>query len=103
MEIAQENTFRKYLTNGINLFVGAGFSVLAKNKDDNFVPLGNSLKEMLAQRFGKESLVGLDLAKLSTVIESENKAAFREFLDQQFEIESFDERLSTGQKPHTAA
>ena len=48
VSIENENNFRSALSKGINLFLGAGFSVLAKNKDGSHLPLGEGLKDELS-------------------------------------------------------
>ena len=40
MKIEYEESFKKALGSGINLFCGAGFSVGAKNFNGDYLPLG---------------------------------------------------------------
>ena len=47
LSIEGDQAFKNALRDGINLFLGAGFSVLAKNKANDTLPLGNKLKKML--------------------------------------------------------
>ena len=67
------NMFKHEITKGINLFLGAGFSVLAKNGAGEFLPIGNKLSEKV---FDDKDLNidkkfrSLELSKLSTIIES---------------------------------
>lgn len=55
MIIENENTFLRNLTLGINLFVGAGFSVLAYDKSGKQLPVGSALLEELKTIFNVKS------------------------------------------------
>lgn len=52
MNIENEHLFNNALSTGINLFVGAGFSILAKDEDGNRLPLGSELSKELAAMYG---------------------------------------------------
>ena len=88
------NMFEHEITKGINLFLGAGFSVLAKNGAGEFLPIGNKLSEKV---FDDKDLNidkkfrSLELSKLSTIIESTNKDSFQKFLRKEFTVSSFDD------------
>lgn len=43
MKIANENSLSMALKTGINIFAGAGFSILAKDKQDRTLPLASNL------------------------------------------------------------
>ena len=47
-----KNTLIDAMHSGINLFVGAGFSVYAKDKNEKNLPTGNKLIEELHTIFG---------------------------------------------------
>lgn len=70
MEIQQQNTLEHALKNGINLFVGAGFSILAKDADNRKLPTGGQLAAELANHFSHNEI---PLPQLSTILESTNK------------------------------
>lgn len=53
MKIENENSLRHYLTDKINLFTGAGFSILAQDMDNKNLPLGSELNEELKIKFKK--------------------------------------------------
>jgi len=59
--IEYENIFKNALYSEVNLFVGAGFSILANNKDEKPLPLGRALAEEIVQFFGVDDLAGLPL------------------------------------------
>ncbi|MBP8809369.1 MAG: SIR2 family protein [Kofleriaceae bacterium] len=92
MHVENENTFQAALRSGLNLFLGAGFSVLAKNIDDQALPVGADLRRALIAAFGFEGLDTLDLAQLCTVIESSRAVELRDFLHRTFQVSAFDQR-----------
>ena len=53
ISIEHQNTLEHAFRNGINLFVGAGFSTLAKDKEGKNLPIGAKLGKELANHFGK--------------------------------------------------
>ena len=51
-EFENLNLFTEFASrSGFNLFLGAGFSVYAKNDKDEQLPLGNSIGESIANLF----------------------------------------------------
>jgi len=88
--IELEATFRRAVEDGINLFTGAGFSVLAKNAMGQTLPVGDRLRQLLVQEFSLTALSNLDLSQLCTVIQSSNQAELRTFLCKQFTVASYD-------------
>lgn len=88
--IEEINTFDKALKNGISIFLGAGFSVLAKDKQGNSLPCGNGLLENLRMKFPKIAAYN-DLSKVSTVLEkSMEKDNFRDYLTARFTVHEYD-------------
>ena len=59
MDIENPNTFKNILKGPINLFLGAGFSILSYDKDNKNLPLGKTLAAELREQFS--------LADLSTM------------------------------------
>jgi len=91
--IENQELFENRLTSTrINLFLGAGFSTLAVNKDGNSLPTGNQLKAELLEEFEREDLKVLNLAKICTVISLSHRDVFHEFLKRRFTVDQFDER-----------
>ncbi|MCL4304466.1 SIR2 family protein [bacterium] len=80
LEIENQHNFEVALRNQINLFVGAGFSVLAKNKFGDTLPTGIQLKEDLASKFAMADVESLSLSQLCTIIESTSSEEFRAFI-----------------------
>lgn len=89
MRIDNKNTFERALSSGINLFLGAGFSILAKDANGNYLPTGTALAKELAIKFSKPDFYSLP--QLSTIIEkSTSKQDFYDYLVNRFSVKSFD-------------
>lgn len=54
MKIENKYSLSNAISNGINIFVGAGFSIYAKDAFDRELPLGNKLLEELNEKFEKK-------------------------------------------------
>lgn len=82
--------FINQLSEGLNLFTGAGFSVMAKDKDNNDFPIGSHLLEELKAKFDRIRKFP-DLAKASTILESTYREEFYDFLIERFRVASYSE------------
>ena len=84
-----QHLFENEIKKGINLFLGAGFSVLAKNKNGSNLPLGNTLNDLIKEKFnmGKSSL---NLSQDSTILGNSRKQDFYSFLREMFTVKDFD-------------
>lgn len=89
MKIENENLLRHALKNGINLFVGAGFSTLAKDRFKHNLPVGNELLKELQKEFNKVNSK-LNLPQLSSILENTDRAAFYKYLTNRFSVEYID-------------
>ncbi len=92
IEIQNENTFVKACSSGINLFLGAGFSCLARDKSHTLLPTGQALLTELVQEFSLGDAEGLSLAQVCTILESERKDQLYSFLTNRFAVGDFDAR-----------
>lgn len=73
---------------GLNLFVGAGFSVYAKDSDGVALPVGSQLISELHQHVAP----GLkDLPKYCSVMERKDRSALYNYLTARFHVHSFDD------------
>lgn len=94
MNIQEENTFDSVLKTGISLFLGAGFSVLAKDKQGNKLPCGNGLLKEIKEKFPKIAAFN-DLSKVSTVLEkSVDKEKFKEYLTNRFTVSEYSSKYN---------
>ncbi len=95
IQIEHENTFRKIFTEGMNLFLGAGFSVLAKDFESRPIPIGRELAHELKSQFNLEGLDALSLPQICTILEAENKQKFHEYLKRRFAVHTYDDRYKS--------
>ena len=71
MKIEQAAALKHALSNGVNLFLGAGFSVLASDANGRMLPTANALAQDLLRFFHREDLASLPLTNLITVLRKE--------------------------------
>lgn len=88
IEIENQNSLEHAFHQGINLFVGAGFSVLAKDKFGKELPLGCNLADELAEHFGKSKYY--QLPQLCSILTSTVEGAFYEYLTNRFTVDYVD-------------
>lgn len=89
MQIQNEALFQHSLSEGINLFLGAGFSVLAEGADKK-IPVGDGLKEELLDHFKRKKPSSLNLAQLCHIISSTNKDGLINYFKERFTVTHFD-------------
>ncbi|MCI5805507.1 MAG: SIR2 family protein [Clostridium sp.] len=76
---------------GFNLFLGAGFSVYAKNFGGEKLPLGNSINEKLIEMYDLDKKRGYDLSHTCQKIRTQNKDALDIVLRDTYMVKDFDE------------
>lgn len=94
MEIQNKNTLINAMKTGINIFVGAGFSLYAYDKCNKKLPTGKELAKELQEAFNVKSS---NLSIISTILQKKSKAEFKSFLTERFTVkhyESFYENLN---------
>jgi len=94
MKIENESTFIKAMAEGANLFLGSGFSVLAKDSNGHPLPTGRKLLMELKERFPVEYADKLNLAQLCTILESSVGREFYDYLRYRFTVAEFDIRYN---------
>ena len=92
MRIENENTFLAACRHSVNLFLGSGFSTLAKDAQGQFLPVGSQLSNELQEVFGLKHLSNLELKKLCTIINATNRERLKDFLIKRFTVNEFDQR-----------
>ena len=86
--IDYKETLVQAMKKGLNLFVGAGFSVYAKDSNGVALPVGNQLIKELHENVG----AGLnDLPRYCSVMERRNRSALYNYLTDRFKVKSFDD------------
>ncbi len=89
MKIQNEHNFRKALTEGLNLLLGSGFSVAAKNRDDTPLPTGRELRNELIAEFKMDNVSSLDLPKICTILDRSQRKSFQAYLRRRFIVRDF--------------
>ena len=84
LQIENEHSLIQAFKTGVNIFVGAGFSILAKDKNNQNLPLGSELLAELQKKFNKP--LRLSLPQLSTILESSQKTEFYKYLVDRFSV-----------------
>lgn len=88
-----EESFKSLLTRDVNLFLGSGFSMLAKNSQGELLPIGSKLRDEIATIFDKNDK--LSLAQLCQIIEKTPKAQeLNDYLTKRFYIDKLDEEAN---------
>ncbi len=92
--IENEDSLKAALSRGINLFLGAGFSVLAASKDGRSLPVGDKLKKELIDIFELPELAELPLSRVCTIIEASRKLELRQYFQQRYCVEHYDDNYN---------
>ena len=96
MNIELKELFELALKEGINLFVGSGFSVYANDENGERLPTGAGLCNELSREFSTHNLH--DLSKVCTIIDSFNSEGLKQYLSSRFSVQdypSFYENITT--------
>lgn len=88
MEIENESLFKHHLEHGVNLFLGAGFSVHADSLLGR-LPAGDGLKTDLCREFFNKETSPLQLPQLCKQIKSSQKSKLNTYLTNRFTVKSF--------------
>jgi tetratricopeptide (TPR) repeat protein len=94
MKAEHEATLRRALRDGFNLFLGSGFSVLARNAARAPMPTGRQLAVELRAHFGVDREAELDLPRLATIVAATRRDELRTFLTARFTVADFDARYT---------
>jgi len=87
MKITNEYSLKNALHDGVNLFVGSGFSTESWDANNNNLPVGNNLAKELADKFNKNN--NYTLAQLSSILTATAKRDFYQFLIDRFSVHGF--------------
>ena len=86
--IDYKETLVQAMKTGINLFVGAGFSLYAMDASGKKLPTGSQLLAELHTIIGPGQQ---DLARYCSVMERKNRGALYDYLTKRFQVKSFDD------------
>lgn len=87
MEIKNKNSLIHAMKTGINVFVGAGFSLYAYDKKKQELPSGNGLADELKSMFNVKAS---SLSMISTILQRKAKTEFKAFLTERFSVDSYE-------------
>lgn len=87
MEIKNKNSLIHAMKTGINVFVGAGFSLYAYDKKKQNLPSGNGLADELKSMFNVKAS---SLSMISTIFQRKAKTEFKAFLTERFSVDSYE-------------
>jgi hypothetical protein len=85
-------TLEAAMRGGINMFLGAGFSLYARDSKRRNLPVGPTLAQELVTHFGRKELAGLPLDRLSDILRRQNETEFIGYLRHRFNVADFDRR-----------
>ena len=88
--IEHQATLERAFSTGINLFLGAGFSVLSKDTEARPLPAGDTLGKELVGLFDLPGMESLPLPQLCTIIESTDKQRLHDYLRVRFSVGTYD-------------
>lgn len=88
VEIDNRAIFFEKLETGINLFLGAGFSVLESPQGQK-LPVASELCEEICREFAINKAYSNDLEKLSSILKRNNKKQFQDYLRARYHVEAY--------------
>lgn len=91
MDIESKSTFERCLVEGINIFTGAGFSLLAEDKQGRPLPIGDDLRQELLEEF-PGSPKTLQLPQLCTFISKSRKDDLNSYIKSRFDVGGYSEK-----------
>lgn len=96
MRFDHEELFKELAKSyGINLFLGAGFSVYAYNNNDESLPLGDDINQRLIKLFSLDNNRKLNLSKTCQKIKLDNSDILEKELKEIYTVKKFDEEYYT--------
>lgn len=93
MKIQNKHTLEAHLNQGVNLFLGAGFSIAAKGIFEGKLknlPVGDSLRQEILAKFDRPKTSKLSLAQLCQIISTSQKEDLKNFFRERFDVVEFD-------------
>lgn len=91
MDIESRSTFERCLREGINIFTGAGFSLLANDKNGRPLPVGDQLRQEILSEFPGAPKT-LQLPQLCTFISRSKKDDLEKYIKSRFIVGGFCEK-----------
>ena len=96
MRFEKEALFKELVARyGMNLYLGAGFSVYAYNEDEESLPLGDEINKSLIELFSLDKSRKTNLSKTCQKIKKDNEAMLERILKEKYTVKSFDREYLT--------
>lgn len=93
MRFDKEALFQQLVKNsGMNLYLGAGFSVYAYNAEEKSLPLGKEINEQLIDIFSLDKSRNFTLSNTCKKIKRENEDALTRLLKEKYTVKEYDPR-----------
>lgn len=93
MKFENQAAFEELISsNGLNLFLGAGFSVMSYNKDDEKLMLGFELNSYLINHFELEKYKSFPLPKIANHLKRTRKSDLFYILKTKYTVNNFDDK-----------
>ncbi|SDF98762.1 SIR2-like domain-containing protein [Limimonas halophila] len=93
LQIENENSLNAALKSNVNLFLGAGFSKLSEDANNQTLPLGSELKDELITKFGfPEHYGNLNLDQISQILRTKHDEHFMKYLINRHKVKNFSEK-----------
>lgn len=91
MRFDKEPLFKELVRkHGFNVYLGAGFSVYAKNDDGESLPLGNRINDKLIKLFQLDKNRGFNLSKTCQKIKKDSEGLLEKILKDTYRVCDFD-------------
>lgn len=90
MEFENEKSFKQLISqDGINLFLGAGFSVHAKNRHDDILPPAGQLQKILVEHFELKEYASQPFYRVNAHLKRNRKSEFQHLLRDLFTVRGY--------------
>lgn len=99
MKIQNEELFKHHLSTGINLFLGAGFSLEASSMEKP-LPIGDGLRLELLTHFSRDHSSKLNLAQLCQILSSTQKDELIGYFNTRFKVSEFNSAYKNLERVH---
>ena len=91
MRFCKEALFKELVAkHGINLYLGDGFSVYARNDDGESLPLGNRINDKLIELFELDKTRGFNLSKTCQKIKKDSEDLLEKVLKDTYSVCDYD-------------
>jgi GTPase SAR1 family protein len=96
ISVENRNIFESSLRTGVNLFLGSGFSTLAKNSQGYYLPTEGELTSKVASEFGISIPSGLSLEQVCAIVKNKaGKDKLVEYLKLKLSVLHYDKRYES--------